>query len=79
MLCIQKLDMVTVTPEVAGGFGKAAGEIDLRYSLLQHFAEISVLEIGGGGFLLSFQLDSLATQMAFCHQNIQIQNRLRSH
>ena len=71
MLCIQKLDMVTVTPEVAGGFGKAAvGEIDLRYSLLQHFAEISVLEIGGGGFLLSFQLDSLATQMAFCHQNI---------
>ena len=24
MLCIQKLDMVTVTPEVAGGFGKAA-------------------------------------------------------
>ena len=57
----------------------SAGEIDLRYSLLQHFAEISVLEIGGGGFLLSFQLDSLATQMAFCHQNIQIQNRLRSH
>ena len=62
-----------MTPEVVGGFGKAAGEIDLRYSLLQHFAEISVLEIGGGGFpvvVATRQLGDTNDFLGFCHQNV---------
>ena len=54
-----------MTPEVVGGFGKAAGEIDLRSSLLQHFAEIRFWKSEEEGFLLSLLLDSLATQMTF--------------